>query len=443
MEVSKLRSGKTRSLSTPKEITMTDCTDKSDHTGVAGVTCDTSKVNPTNTAMKSEVTLDLIYHKMLTLSSKEDTSKVYEALNSKIDDIKLTLDNNSKTTESLLNKLSEQQKTITDLDSKVSSVQHELDKKESRISKLERKIEEMELETRKLNLILHGVPEGERDVRAIIDELFTDLNTGLTTKDCGNIYRLGQKQEGPQKVRPILVQLDKVRHKGAIFKNIKLLQNKPRWRHVSIARRKADLRVVLNLAKEKGVSARWSGQGIVIQNKRYTHSDIHQLPQDLHIENAKTIQTNEGIVFQGEHSYLSNFYRAPIELSSGKFNNVEQAFVHARAVHCQAPAIADEILRTPDPYLCKQLGKQIKTTPEWDMVKLGLLEKLIRAKFTQHPALADRLMKTENSKLFEGTRDRFYGVGIPISQHQSIGPNNPGQNKLGEILEKVRADLQH
>ena len=173
---------------------MTDCTDKSDHTGVAGVTCDTSKVNPTNTAMKSEVTLDLIYHKMLTLSSKEDTSKVYEALNSKIDDIKLTLDNNSKTTESLLNKLSEQQKTITDLDSKVSSVQHELDKKESRISKLERKIEEMELEKRKLNLILHGVPEGERDVRAIIDELFTDLNTGLTTKDCGNIYRLGQKQ---------------------------------------------------------------------------------------------------------------------------------------------------------------------------------------------------------------------------------------------------------
>ena len=77
------------------------------------------------------------------------------------------------------------------------------------------------------------------------------------------------------------------------------------------ARKKADLRAVLNLAKLKGINAGWKGQAIVVNEKRYTHSNLNELPNELSIENAKTLKIDHGIVFQDEHSFLSNFHRAP------------------------------------------------------------------------------------------------------------------------------------
>ena len=387
---------------------------------------------------------------MLTLSSKEDTSAIHDTLNTKIDEVQVTLDKNTKATEDLLNTISDQQILITNLDKKVSQLEEDLDYRDTRISKLEKKIDIMELEKRKFNLIVHGVTEGGEDARSIIGSLLSDLRSGLTLKDCGSIYRIGQLSDHKQKSRPILVQLDKLQHKSSIFKNVIHLQGLTKWKHVSVsddltpeaAHKKADLRAVLNLAKLKGINASWKGQAIVVNEKRYTHSNLNELPNELSIENAKTLKIDHGIVFQGEHSFLSNFHRAALDLPSGSFQNVEQAYVHACALHCNTPPIAAEILKTPDPYTCKRLGKQIKTTAEWDRTKISVLENLVRAKFTQNPSLAEKLVLTGNVKLFECTRDRFFGVGVPFSQHRRIGLTNPGRNKLEEILQEIRQELQ-
>ena len=302
------------------------------------------------TPLENKVTLDLLYKTMLTLSSKEDTSAIHDTLNTKIDEVQVALDKNTKATEDLLNTISDQQILITNLDKKVSQLGEELDYRDTPISKLEKKIDIMELEKRKFNLIVHGVTEGGEDARSIIGSLLSDLRSGLTLKDCGSIYRIGQLSDHKQKSRPILVQLDKLQHKSSIFKNVIHLQGLTKWKHVSMsddltpeaAREKADLRAVLNLAKLKGINASWKGQAIVVNEKRYTHSNLNELPNELSIENAKILKIDHGIVFQGEHSVLSNFHRAPPPLTYRvaafrMWNKRMFTHVHYTAIHQPLP----------------------------------------------------------------------------------------------------------
>ena len=128
------------------------------------------------------------------------------------------------------------------------------------------------------------------------------------------------------------------------------------------ARKKADLRAVLNLAKLKGINASWKGQAIVVNEKRYTHSNLNELPNELSIENAKTLRIDHGIVFQGEHSFLSNFHRAPLDLPSGSFQNVEQAYVHA----CMCIALqytSEQLHQSSNPPMMTNLSLMIPVSP--------------------------------------------------------------------------------
>lgn len=56
------------------------------------------------------------------------------------------------------------------------------------------------------------------------------------------------------------------------------------------------------------------------------------------------------------------------------------------------------------------------------------------AKFTQHEFLKEALLATGDSELIEGNtwRDYFWGVC-----------NGKGQNKLGKILMRIRAELRN
>ena len=72
--------------------------------------------------------------------------------------------------------------------------------------------------------------------------------------------------------------------------------------------------------------------------------------------------------------------------------------------------------------------------PDWEQVKLGIMEEIVRAKFTQHPELAGRLLSTGDLQLVEGNawHDTFWGVDLATGK---------GQNRLGLILMRIRAEL--
>ena len=83
----------------------------------------------------------------------------------------------------------------------------------------------------------------------------------------------------------------------------------------------------------------------------------------------------------------------------------------------------------------KGMGRKVLLRPDWEQVKIGIMEEIVRAKFVQHPELARLLVGTCDKILVEGNRwgDTCWGVDTRTGQ---------GENHLGKILMKVREELK-
>ena len=131
------------------------------------------------------------------------------------------------------------------------------------------------------------------------------------------------------------------------------------------------------------------------------------------------------------YEYLSNFYEAEIEYRGLRYGSNEAAF--------QAQKCMTEEEKLPfteaRPSKSKGLGRRVPLRPDWEEVKVGIMEEIVRAKFTQHPELAARLLATGDKVLIEGNHwgDTCWGVDTRTGQ---------GQNHLGKILMKVREELR-
>lgn len=70
--------------------------------------------------------------------------------------------------------------------------------------------------------------------------------------------------------------------------------------------------------------------------------------------------------------------------------------------------------------------------PDWDDVKVDVMEEIVYAKFTQNENLMHMLVLTEDMPLIEGNSwgDTFWGVCDGV-----------GENNLGKILMRVRDRL--
>jgi ribA/ribD-fused uncharacterized protein len=132
--------------------------------------------------------------------------------------------------------------------------------------------------------------------------------------------------------------------------------------------------------------------------------------------------------FKGNYDFLSNFYLCPMSFNGTIYGSSEAAF--------QAQKTFDytirEIFSTLSPKLSKRLGNAIRCRPDWDTIKVKLMEEIVREKFTQNLDLAKRLISTGEEELVEGNtwRDTFWGVC-----------NGVGENHLGKILMNIREEL--
>lgn len=135
--------------------------------------------------------------------------------------------------------------------------------------------------------------------------------------------------------------------------------------------------------------------------------------------------------FHGEHDYLSNFRPARITWEGLTYLNAEAAF--------QAAKVLTDEERMPftvlPPNKAKRMGRQVKLRADWEQVKTQVMEEVVRAKFTQNPDLAALLLATGDAELIEGNTwgDTCWGVDIRTGR---------GENRLGKILMKVRAELR-
>ena len=149
------------------------------------------------------------------------------------------------------------------------------------------------------------------------------------------------------------------------------------------------------------------------------------------------IQQNGGIgkptihCFRNEYRFLSNFWDCPVTYKGLTYQNAEAAF---QAQKCQDEAEKEQftVLRSNE---AKRLGRYVQLRPDWENVKLPIMEEIVRAKFTQNEDLKRRLIATGDAYLEEGNtwHDTCWGVDTRTGE---------GQNHLGKILMKVREELR-
>lgn len=139
--------------------------------------------------------------------------------------------------------------------------------------------------------------------------------------------------------------------------------------------------------------------------------------------------------FQGRLEFLSNFYPATVLYNGQLYPTSEHAFQATKAV---LESERERIQNATSPGTAKRLGRKCKCRPNWDLIKDQVMCEVCRDKFTRHTILRLQLIATGNEVLIEGNywHDNYWGV-CTCDDYRCNG----GENKLGEILMRLRKEL--
>lgn len=157
--------------------------------------------------------------------------------------------------------------------------------------------------------------------------------------------------------------------------------------------------------------------------KEMLHPEVYEL--------LKRAQSNANITsFRGDYDFLSNFYEAGIDYDGIHYLNSEAAFQAQKCLKDEEKREFSNLSAAK----AKQKGRQVALRADWEEVKIGIMEEIVRCKFAQNPHLTDRLLRTGNRKLVEGNtwHDTYWGVDAATGK---------GENNLGKILMKIREEL--
>lgn len=134
--------------------------------------------------------------------------------------------------------------------------------------------------------------------------------------------------------------------------------------------------------------------------------------------------------FYGDYRFLSNFWYANTKYDGVVYKTSEHAYQAAKTI---IPEEREAIRAAASPSEAKKMGKTVTLRPDWENIKLQVMEDLVYDKFERNPKLLNKLLDTEDAYLEETNtwHDTYWGVC-----------NGVGENHLGLILMKVREHLR-
>ena len=132
------------------------------------------------------------------------------------------------------------------------------------------------------------------------------------------------------------------------------------------------------------------------------------------------------------HQELSNFYPAPFLLEGKIWPSVEHYFQAQKFP--TDPQLQEHIRQAATPQSAKRLGrtKSEHFRTDWNERREYFMEKALEAKFAQNPVLQEVLKSTYPLHLIENN---------PYDSYWAKGKQGKGQNRMGALLEKLRADF--
>lgn len=163
---------------------------------------------------------------------------------------------------------------------------------------------------------------------------------------------------------------------------------------------------------------------------------------------SRTTVFGETIIdsFRNEFDFLSNFYLgAPIEIWGKTFSTSEHAYQWAKSnIPEEQETVLFNFIESNGKFIpipttpgqAKRAGKAVTKRPDWNPEEV--MYEVLKAKFTQHWGLRQKLLATDDAELIEGNTwcDNDWGAcSCPKCM------NKEKTNMLGKLLMRLRAEL--
>lgn len=136
--------------------------------------------------------------------------------------------------------------------------------------------------------------------------------------------------------------------------------------------------------------------------------------------------------YNREFYCLDNFSSFKVYYQGMLFSTVEEGYQAIGFIET-APVVAERIMKSNSAHMAKKIAHEnlYLRRADWDKVKLGIMENLLRAKLEQHEYVRQKLMETRDYQIVEDSpKDSYWGCG----------PDRKGLNHLGRLWMKLRQE---
>jgi ribA/ribD-fused uncharacterized protein len=132
------------------------------------------------------------------------------------------------------------------------------------------------------------------------------------------------------------------------------------------------------------------------------------------------------------HREFSNFAEYGIDLDGKRWPTVEHYYQAQKFVDA---ALQKTIRKAEKPIIAKSLADKNRQAirSDWVSAKDAVMYRAVRRKFELHAALRELLLATGEEQLMEAAPNDYYW---------GVGRDGTGANKLGKIIERIRAELR-
>ena len=146
----------------------------------------------------------------------------------------------------------------------------------------------------------------------------------------------------------------------------------------------------------------------------------------------------------GEFSMFSNSAKKSVEIDGVTYPSVTHYYIAMKAREAKNDEVYEKIMASATAKAAKALEKKITLKEEdWEAKQDSVMEKGVRAKFTQHPEIRAKLLETGDRPIgFADARDIYWGIGTSQDTDKARKKSKwRGQNKLGNMIEELRTRL--
>ena len=331
--------------------------------------------------------------------------------------------------------LESQEGKITRLKYENSKLSSEIHHLKCEMTEVQKKLIHLEDKSLERNLIFHGISEltsDEENDRA--EKIYQAISATISRDTTEERIQLAREVElirtrrlgkpDPSKTRALSVEFSNKFDAEQIYANRFNMADGiyvDREFSYTTERDRRLLRPFLKAAKNiPGLKkkCRLEGNKLVIDSKRYTKENLHELPKNLDPMKVTTKSNDQTLGFFGELCPLSNFHRSSFLYNEVEYHSSEQMIQHMKAKLFGDKAAQTLILNAKTPLDCKKISKDINNFnfKTWASKAKDLCKKGLEAKFAQNPKAMQGLLETGHKTLVECTYDGLWGNGIPLHQ---------------------------